>query len=100
MVEKRPLMVDPKIVEEIQASGAMSRENPNMMRSWGGSDVYVEMARAEEPERLVYYAIMEGDTTPSQLQVSTGLGSHEIDKAIRSLERKGLVQFEESKETR
>ena len=92
----RELPFDPAMITEIQASKVMSGEQgPNWMQAWGGPEVYREMAYAPVEARVLYYAVREGVSDPSQLEVVTGLRREEVSKGLGWLKEKGYVQVEE-----
>ena len=90
------LPVDPRMIEEIQSSRVMSGEQgPGWMQEWGGPEMYQEMSQAPVTARMVYYAALEGFTSPDQIEVATGLSKGEVSSGVSWLRRKGYVAAEE-----
>ena len=89
---------DPKIAEDISRSPAMlAEQGPSFLSSWGGTEVYQEMSKGPMEARVVYYAVMEGNIDPSQIEVATGLDTREVSKGLSWLEQKGYVEVGEIK---
>ena len=90
------LPVDPRIVEQISRSPAMlAEQGPGFMQSWGGPQMYQEMSRAPVEARVVYYGVVGGTTSPSELEVITGLDKASVGKGLQWLQKKGYVSVEE-----
>jgi len=86
--------VDPKMISEIQKSGVMLSEQggaSNFMADWGGADVYKQLAKMPEADRLTYVAINKGFANSDEISVVTGLSTKEIDKSVKTLQKKGLI---------
>lgn len=91
----RRLPFDPKMAKEIARSPAMSAEQgPNFLSSWGGPSQYRMFAKLPMCERLVYASVLEGATTPGEMEIKTGLTSTEVSKGLGKLQKKGLVSVE------
>jgi len=91
----RRITVDPKIIEEIKRSPVMTAEQGSgWLSSWGNPNMYQIFATMPMEERLTYAAVLEGATTPEELEVMTGLTTKQVDRGIGGLEKKGLVEFE------
>jgi len=92
----RRLPVDPRIVERVSRSPAMlAEQGPNFMSDWGGSSMYQAMSKAPSEARVVYYGVVEGTTSPEELEVVTGLDKTSVERGLQWLQRKGYVELEE-----
>ena len=86
------LPVDTRIIQRIMRSPQMMAEQGSgFMSAWGGPALYTRLARRPAAERMVYYAISEGHTTPDAISVVTGLDVKTVSGAVSSLEGQGLV---------
>lgn len=92
----RRLSVDPKMIEEIQRSPRMSAEQQGapFLGWYGGLGQYQVFSRLPMEQRLVYAAVLEGHTTPSEVEVITGLSPEEVSRGLGELEGRGLVSVE------
>lgn len=92
LMERIP--IDPRAVKKIQRSPyMMAEQGAGFLEAWGGPDAYRTLAHLPEPERLTYEAVMEGSTTPSEIEAMTGLTSEQISRALTVLEKKRLVDI-------
>lgn len=86
--------IDPRLVEKIRRSpAARAEQGEGWLSAWGGPDTYRIMASLIEPHRLTYAAILEGHATPEEISAVTGLDTKEVNAAINSLAKKGLVSL-------
>lgn len=92
--DMKRLPMDPKMVREISRSPQMSAEQGGFLSGWGGSSGYIKFAKMPTNERLVYAAVLEGNTDSSAIEVVTGLSGKEVNGALSKLGRQGLVEVE------
>jgi DNA-binding transcriptional regulator GbsR (MarR family) len=52
------------------------------------------LAQLPLEQRLVYASVLEGATTPSEMEVVTGLSSSEVSVGLQGLQKRGLVSVE------
>jgi len=91
----RNLPMDPRMIREIQSNSRMyAEQGSGFMQEWGGPERYQQVAGLPETDRVVFYAIQEGYTDPSELEIVTGANSKEIALSLSRLERKGLIVME------
>lgn len=93
----RRLPIDPKMVKEIQSSPRMyAEQGGGFLESWGGPGMYQVLSRLPVEERLVYASIIDGATTPSEIEVMTGLTPQEVNKGIEGLQKRRMIKIEGS----
>jgi hypothetical protein len=86
------MKMDPKMVQEIVSSPAMSSEQGSgFLSQYGGPNQYIEMARVPEEARITFYAVQAGASSPDEIEVMTGLSKNKINSGIGFLEKRGLV---------
>jgi predicted Rossmann fold nucleotide-binding protein DprA/Smf involved in DNA uptake len=84
--------VDPRIVEDIQRSSSLSSEQGiGFMAEWGGSSQYKTFANLPRNNRYVYAAVLDGYSTPEEIEVVTGLSLKDVNMSLAELQGKGLV---------
>ena len=92
----RRLPVDPRIVERVSRSSTMlAEQGPNFMQDWGGTAMYQAMSKAPFEARVIYYGVVEGTTSPEELEIVTGLDKTSVERGLQWLKRKGYVSVEE-----
>jgi len=95
------LPFDTRMLQKMQKSPQMMAEQGSgFLSDWGGPSGYIAAVKMGPNTREVYYAVVDGYTDPSQIEVATGLSSSEVSKGMRDLERKGLVVIEEVKDSK
>lgn len=88
----RRLAVDPRLVAEVSRDEKMaSEQGSGFMQEWGGPGAYKEMAGWHPEERMVYFAVQNGATTPEEIMSMTDLEEPRVNSALDSLTRKGVV---------
>lgn len=93
----RRIPVDPKVIDVIQRSPQMMREQGgDFMSGWGGPVRYQQLARLPMETRICYAAVLEGTTEEAQIEIVTGLTSEEVAKGLADLQSRGLVQIEKA----
>lgn len=91
----RRLPFDPKMAREIARSPAMSAEQGSgFLSGWGGTSGYQQLGKLPMYERLVYASLLEGATTPGEIEIRTGLTPTEVDRGLGGLQKKGLATIE------
>jgi hypothetical protein len=92
-LERIPM--DPRVVEEIQKSPTMRAEQgPGFMSYAGGPAQYRLLAGLPREERLVYAAVAEGYSLPSEIEVVTGLTGKQVSRGVEGLKKMGLISLE------
>lgn len=87
------LPVDLRIVEEIERSSAMRREQGSgFLQRWGGPSKYAYYARMPELEKRLLEALFDGWCTLDALTNVLNVSRREASVALESLKRKGLVK--------
>lgn len=88
----RKIRMDPRMVRKIDRSPAMSAEQgPDWLAGWGGATRYQELAYSPQAERMTYLAYEAGYTTPSEIEVVTGLRPQEVSSALAILRGRGDI---------
>jgi len=86
------LPCDPRIVEKIQRSPQMMAEQGStFLTNWGGPGAYQMAANLPVKQRVTYYAVSEGLTTPEEISIAVDLSVEEVNSALSQLSKKGLV---------
>lgn len=92
----RRVPVDPRWIRKIQESPRMRAEqSPEFLSGWGGPTQYQFLAKLPVEERLTYAAVLEGYTTPSEIEGVTGLESAEVSRGLAGLRRRKLIREEQ-----
>ncbi|KKN03507.1 hypothetical protein LCGC14_1106990 [marine sediment metagenome] len=92
----RRLPFDPRMLSVIERSPQrMAEQGSGFLQDWGGAGGYHQVAGMKPETRMVFFAVQEGYTEPTQIEVATGLSGPEVSRGMQELERKGLVTVEE-----
>lgn len=92
----RRMPFDVRMLRVIERSPAMLEEQGSgFLQDWGGVEGYKKAAEMTPEARQVYYAVVEGYSEPSQIEVATGLRPTEVSSGIQELQRKGMVFVED-----
>jgi len=91
------LPVDPRIADRISRSPKMSAEQgAGYLASYGGGGQYMTFAKLPTNQRLAYAAVLEGHTDPSEIAVVTGLSVTDVNVALSSLGKRGIIEVQEA----
>lgn len=91
----RRLPFDPRMAQEIQGIPELRAEQGSgFLASWGGPSGYQTMAKMPPEQRVVYRAVEDGITSSGEISSATGLTTVEVESALSSLSKKGLVKIE------
>lgn len=91
----RRLPFDPRMAQEIKGRPElMAEQGAGFLSSWGGPSGYQTMAKMPPTQRVVYRAVEDGITTSGEISQATGLTNTEVESALSSLNKKGLVNLE------
>jgi len=89
------LPFDPRMAQEIRSHPTMRAEQgASFLSSWGGARGYQTMATMPPEQRVVYKAVEDGLTSSGEISQATGLTNTEVQSALPSLDKRGLVKME------
>jgi len=88
----RRFPVDPRIVERIQKSAVMRGEQSGFMDKWGGPEAYKKLVKLPQGDRLVYFAVLEGYSTPEEIEPIIDLPTNMIERSLSKLIGLGLIR--------
>lgn len=88
--------VDPRFIQQIQSSPTMRAEQgAGFMSDFGGPSSYMVMSNLQPEDRLIYSAVLRGETTPEDIASVTALDLKRVEVGLTSLGEKGLISSQE-----
>lgn len=90
------LPVDPRFIEKIQGSPEMrADQGSSFMSDYGGPSTYITMSGLAPTERLVYSAVLQGESVPEEIASITALDIKRVNSDLANLTKMGLVKSQE-----
>jgi hypothetical protein len=81
------------MVQAIGRDARMSSEQGGeWLGSFGGPSGYVYWAKQPKVDRLTYFAVQEGYTTPADIAAATDLSVGDVNTSLTKLEGRGLIE--------
>ena len=88
----RKMNMDSRMVDEISRNQTqLSEQGTGWLSDYGGALGYGYWAKRPLNERMTFFAVQEGYTTPTDIAAATDLKLKDVNRALTVLTEKGFV---------